>query len=299
MVDLRGPHRPTISYRPIGPSDLEVLEKIHCELFPIRYEPEFFHNVVNGRNIVSWGVVDRSRPNGQSDELIGFVTTRLVQAKECEIDDLLRFDTSRSDHTLVYILTLGVVESYRNFGIATTLIQEVINYASNIRTCRAVYLHVISYNNPAIYLYKKMSFQCVRRLHSFYFINGHHYDSYLFIYYINGGRSPCSPLWLGESFGPSSELCRRHVSETICKQCRDVVEIDQRTMFGLNMLEDIREIVTLLVAYMRSGFKTVIGRLWRNGERKMVPKWLKCKETNCLLPTTTTPNKRVLTSEAT
>ncbi|KAM7467571.1 hypothetical protein LguiB_015133 [Lonicera macranthoides] len=253
MVDLRGPHRPTISYRPIGPSDLEVLEKIHCELFPIRYEPEFFHNVVNGRNIVSWGVVDRSRPNGQSDELIGFVTTRLVQAKECEIDDLLRFDTSRSDHTLVYILTLGVVESYRNFGIATTLIQEVINYASNIRTCRAVYLHVISYNNPAIYLYKKMSFQCVRRLHSFYFINGHHYDSYLFIYYINGGRSPCSPL----------------------------------------------EIVTLLVAYMRSGFKTVIGRLWRNGERKMVPKWLKCKETNCLLPTTTTPNKRVLTSEAT
>lgn len=42
MVDLRGPHHPTISYRPIGPSDLEVLEKIHCELFPIRLDDFIF-----------------------------------------------------------------------------------------------------------------------------------------------------------------------------------------------------------------------------------------------------------------
>jgi ribosomal protein S18 acetylase RimI-like enzyme len=252
MEDLRESRHPTIIYRPIRPTDLEILEKLHCDLFPIRYESEFFHNVVNGRNIVSWGVVDRSRHAGQSDELIGFVTARLVLAKDSEVDDLLRFDPSRSDQTLVYILTLGVVDSYRNFGIATSLIQEVIKYAANVRTCRAVYLHVISYNNPAIHLYKKMCFQCVRRLHSFYFINGRHYDSYLFIYYINGGRSPCSPL----------------------------------------------ELATVLVAYMRSGFKTVIGRLWRNGERK-VPKWLKCKQNNCLLPTTTTQNKRIITSEST
>ncbi|KAK3013001.1 hypothetical protein RJ639_008733 [Escallonia herrerae] len=131
MVDLSRSCCPTISYRPIRTSDLEVLEKIHGDLFPIRsddliicklcdfsrYEPEFFHNVVNGHGIVSWGAVDRSRPNGQSDELIGFVTVRIVLAKESEIEDLLRLDMSRADQTLVYILTLGVVDSYRNFGI--------------------------------------------------------------------------------------------------------------------------------------------------------------------------------------
>ncbi|CAK9138422.1 unnamed protein product [Ilex paraguariensis] len=196
MVGLKGSHRPTICYRPIRPSDLEVLEKIHGDLFPIRYESEFFHNVVNGREVVSWGAVDRSRPNGQSDELIGFVTARIVLAKESEVEDLLRFDPSKSDQRLVYILTLGVVESYRNLGIASSLIQEVIKYASNIPNCQAVYLHVISYNNSAIHLYQKMSFQCVRRLHAFYFINGQHYDAYLFIYYVKGGRSPCSPLEL-------------------------------------------------------------------------------------------------------
>ncbi|GAB4826432.1 Histone acetyltransferase mcc1 [Ancistrocladus abbreviatus] len=194
MVDLKSSRHPTISYRPIRPSDLQILEQMHADLFPIRYESEFFHSVVSGRDIVSWGAVDCSRPNAQGDELVGFVTTKLVLAKESEISDLLRCDSSTSDQTLVYILTLGVVESYRNLGIASALIREVIKYASNIATCRAVYLHVISYNAPAIHLYKKMSFKCVRRLYGFYLINGQHYDAYLFVYYVNGGRSPCSPL---------------------------------------------------------------------------------------------------------
>ncbi|CAK9146592.1 unnamed protein product [Ilex paraguariensis] len=94
MADLKGSHRPTIFYRPILPSDLEVLEKIHGDLFPVRYESEFFHSVVNGCDIVSWGAVDRSRPSDQSDELIGFVTARIVLAEESE-----PFGLQRACHT--------------------------------------------------------------------------------------------------------------------------------------------------------------------------------------------------------
>ncbi|XP_068635202.1 histone acetyltransferase MCC1 [Aristolochia californica] len=194
MVDLKLPHRPIIVYRPIRPSDLEVLEQIHTALFPIRYEIEFFLNVVNGNDIISWGAVDVSRPDSQSDELIGFVTARTLLARETELNDVVGYSSSRADNTLVYILTLGVVEAYRNLGIATSLVQQVIRYTSSIPTCRAVYLHVIAYNDPAIHFYEKMLFKCVRRLPNFYYIKGHHYDSYLFIYYVNGGRSPCSPL---------------------------------------------------------------------------------------------------------
>nr|DAD17847.1 TPA_asm: hypothetical protein HUJ06_019310 [Nelumbo nucifera] len=195
MVDPKAQHCPNIAYRPITPSDLQVLEKIHADLFPIRYESEFFLNVVNGRDIVSWGAVDRSRPGSQSDELIGFVTARIIPANESEIADTLRHDPSRIDQTLVYILTLGVVEPYRNLGIATSLIREVTKYASRIPTCQAVYLHVIAYNDPAITFYKKMLFKCIRRLSNFYYIQGQHYDAYLFVYYINGRRSSCSPLY--------------------------------------------------------------------------------------------------------
>ncbi|KAG5059774.1 hypothetical protein JHK87_000803 [Glycine soja] len=79
-----------------------------------------------------------------------------------EIVDMLGYDSAKSDQTLVYVLTLGVVEAYRSLGIASSLIREIIKYASSIPTCGAVYLPVISYNNPAINLYKKMSFKYCR-----------------------------------------------------------------------------------------------------------------------------------------
>ncbi|KAJ0989937.1 hypothetical protein J5N97_008293 [Dioscorea zingiberensis] len=192
-TNVQATYCPSVIYRPILPSDLDVLEQIHANLFPIRYEREFFLNVVNGHGIVSWGAIDVG-PNRQSDELIGFVTTRVIAARESEIEDLLTADASRKDQTLVYILTLGVVEHYRNHGIAGSLVREVIKYASSITNCRAVYLHVIAYNQPAINFYQKMQFKLVRRLNKFYYIKGQHYDAYLFVYYVNGGRSPCSPL---------------------------------------------------------------------------------------------------------
>lgn len=194
MLEDKASCSPNIVYRPIHPSDLAVLESIHVALFPIRYELEFFLNVVNGRDIVSWGAVDRSRPGSLGDELIGFVTTRIVPASESELVDMLGCNSSRSDQILVYILTLGVVEPYRQLGIASTLVQEVIKYASSMSNCRAVYLHVIDYNDPAILFYKKMSFKLERRLMKFYYIGGQHYDSYLFVHYVNNQRSPCSPL---------------------------------------------------------------------------------------------------------
>ncbi|XP_042491454.1 histone acetyltransferase MCC1 isoform X2 [Macadamia integrifolia] len=247
MVDLKAPPFPNIVYRRIQPSDFQVLVRIHHDLFPITYESEFFRNVVYGRDIVAWGVVDRSRPGGQDDELIGFVTTRIIPASESEIGDMLRYDSSRTEQVLVYILTLGVEEAYRNLGIATSLIRKVIEYASSIPTCRAVYLHVIAYNEPAIRFYKKTSFKCVRRLPDFYYIRGQHYDSYLFVYYVNGGRSSCSPL----------------------------------------------EIVTTVATYVRSLFKSLAARLWKNEEKKL-PRWPKCRESSGLL---TTQNKGILITE--
>ncbi|RZR95841.1 hypothetical protein BHM03_00024747 [Ensete ventricosum] len=88
MLEPRGSHRPTIIYRPIQPSDLEVLEQIHLALFPIRYERDFFLNVVHGHGIVSWAAVD-----GQNDELVGFITTRLILARESEHYDICSYFT--------------------------------------------------------------------------------------------------------------------------------------------------------------------------------------------------------------
>ena len=50
-----------------------------------RYEREFFLNVVTGHGIVSWGAVDTSRSDDRRDEIIGFVTTRMIAAKDSEV----------------------------------------------------------------------------------------------------------------------------------------------------------------------------------------------------------------------
>lgn len=107
---------------------------------------------------------------------------------------MLGYELTKTDRNLIYILTLGVIKSYRNLGIASSLIHKVVEYASSISPCRAVYLHVISYNINAIQFYEKNTFQCLQRLQNFYYISGQHYDAYLYIYYVNGGRPPCSAL---------------------------------------------------------------------------------------------------------
>ncbi|KAG7575773.1 Acyl-CoA N-acyltransferase [Arabidopsis thaliana x Arabidopsis arenosa] len=250
MEDPRISLCPSIYYRAIKPNDLDRLEQIHRDIFPIKYESEFFQSVVNGVDIISWAAVDRSRPDDHSDELIGFITAKFVLAKDSEladgfclaqIDDLVHYDSSKGEETLIYILTLGVVETYRNRGIARSLISEVINYASGLSVCRGVYLHVIAHNNAAICLYKRLMFRCVRRLHGFYLIKRQHFDAFLFVYFINGSRTPCSPL--------------------------------QVAMFVVN--------------YMKSGIKSVASKLV-NEEKGL--KWLICKDTDCVLPSQTKPN---------
>ncbi|CAN8269747.1 unnamed protein product [Cochlearia groenlandica] len=183
--------RPSIGYRSINPNDLNRLEQIHREIFPIKYEYEFFKRVVNGVGIISWAAFDRNMP---PDHLIGFVTARFLLAKDTQIDDLIPYDSSTREDTLIYILTLGVVQSYRTHGIAKSLIDKVIKYASGLSLCRGVYLHVIAHNTPAIRLYNRLMFRCVRRLHGFYLIKGQHFDAFLFVYFVNGSRTPCSPL---------------------------------------------------------------------------------------------------------
>ncbi|KAE8691114.1 putative EXORDIUM like 2 [Hibiscus syriacus] len=186
--------------------------------------------------------------------------------KDREIADLLWYDSSRVDQNLVYILTLGIVDAYRNLGIATELIREVIKYASSIPVCCAVYLHVISYNNPAIHFYTRMSFKCVRRLHGFYLIRGQHYDSYMFVYYINGGHSPCSPLpYLEIGNTPSTSL------------------VSFRLFPGWK-----RELITLIFHCTKTGLKTLASKLMM-----AKPKWPKGNET--LVPVT--QSKRMTNTE--
>ncbi|CAH9140785.1 unnamed protein product [Cuscuta epithymum] len=207
-----------LTYRLLQRSDLEVLKEMHKDLFPVSYEDAFFEKFVNGSDDVSrlsWGkcydqVIDKVNDGGEEyslfwgwgavdgNKLIGFATFKIVMAKDWKEADLMpakKFDPSKPDQTLLYILTVGVSEDviYRRHGIGTSLIRTAIKDAKSRPSCQGVCLHVLATNKAAIALYKKLSF---KRVWTFLFYypnipNDDPGDACLYVRYLNS-RSPLS-----------------------------------------------------------------------------------------------------------
>jgi len=62
-------------------------------------------------------------------------------------------------------LTLGVVNEFRKHGIATMLLEEMIEKDSKIADktiLKYIYLHVVEYNKAALSFYYKNSFVMVK-----------------------------------------------------------------------------------------------------------------------------------------
>ncbi|CAK9089140.1 Histone acetyltransferase MCC1 (Protein MEIOTIC CONTROL OF CROSSOVERS 1) [Durusdinium trenchii] len=90
-----------------------------------------------------------------------------------------------------YILTLGVVEGARGRGLAQALLRKTIEaIQAQLPQLKAIWVHVISYNHPAISLYERMGLQLVRRFPRFYNFHDQVWDSFLYVLYEKGGRPP-------------------------------------------------------------------------------------------------------------
>jgi len=89
-----------------------------------------------------------------------------------------------------YILTLGLVTSYRRSGLGSQLLEHCVNHARANPNCGAVYLHVIHNNPAAIAFYKRNDFLHLRTLSHFYVINGESHTALLLIFYINNFSRP-------------------------------------------------------------------------------------------------------------
>lgn len=100
------------------------------------------------------------------------------------------------DSLVGYILSLGVRRAYRRNGIASLLLEQLLAHvtAPERSSVKAVFLHVLSSNTPAIRFYQRCHF----RLHSFlpyyYYIRGKCKDGFTYVLYVNGGHAPRG-LW--------------------------------------------------------------------------------------------------------
>ncbi|KAK9826081.1 hypothetical protein WJX81_000287 [Elliptochloris bilobata] len=161
-----------IIFRPLCPSDYTELRTAHERLFPIDYEDAFYWSAVRGDGVQSDAAIHRQE-NGE-EELAGFITVRIVALRGCDTQDraLLGLESHLLDSQRVaYILTLGVLEPFRRAGVAGALLAHTVAACAGATpACRAVFLHVATYNTAACAFYRRRGFQEVARLPAFYHI---------------------------------------------------------------------------------------------------------------------------------
>jgi Acetyltransferases len=65
-----------------------------------------------------------------------------------------------------YILSLGVSKDHRRNGIASLLLDNLISHLTTVEhvDCKALFLHVLTTNSPAIHFYEHRNFRYVKTL---------------------------------------------------------------------------------------------------------------------------------------
>ncbi|KAI0988740.1 hypothetical protein GJ496_011329 [Pomphorhynchus laevis] len=126
--------------------NIKQLQTINSVVFPIIYNPSFYQDVLNEHSALS-------RLAYCNDLVVGAVCGRIENTESCR---------------RLYIMTLGVLESYRHLGIGSKLLDFVMKTALDDKTISGVYLHVQTSNEQAINFYKKSGFELSGVLENYY-----------------------------------------------------------------------------------------------------------------------------------
>uniref|UniRef100_A0AC34QJ83 N-alpha-acetyltransferase 60 n=1 Tax=Panagrolaimus sp. JU765 TaxID=591449 RepID=A0AC34QJ83_9BILA len=149
----------TIEY--LKPKDLNAVQRICRDSFPLDYPESWFQEVVAGR-FIAFGVF-------HGEILTSLLVAEIKRISECDQEDR---DLVRDPDTLVcYILSLAVSSEYRRRGIASFLLDHLMKFHVNSPPFpKIVFLHVLHSNLGAINFYKKSGFQHHTTLQNYYLI---------------------------------------------------------------------------------------------------------------------------------
>lgn len=144
-----------ISFRHhIKAEDLEELKQLHREWFPIIYDNNFYNSILIGQ--VYPIVVDLYVKQLNRKFIVGFASYNYkeVNSKYCRV----KWSSLFAEDISIYILTIGVINEFRNFGIGTQIINEIKLLAKNNANIKYIYLHMVVYNKSGTAFYQKNGF---------------------------------------------------------------------------------------------------------------------------------------------
>lgn len=180
-------------FRAIQPSDRQQIQDLHEEWFPVRYQSDFYDDLVRGKmchtgeDLYTKLVVKDDDPN----VILACIVAAIVPISRLNrISRNLLLPDPHTHRRACYIMTLGTVTEYRKEGLATQLVQRCMEeLVMEDPSCGALYLHVITSNQSAIRFYEqRLGFWRVQEIPDYYTIDDHHYNCFLYAKYFHGNR---------------------------------------------------------------------------------------------------------------
>ncbi|ETK94703.1 hypothetical protein F441_02353 [Phytophthora nicotianae CJ01A1] len=138
-----------VVFKSVDKNNVQRLRELNLQLFPVRYNLAFYKEVVSS----PLGYAQLACVGGYA---VGAICCRREPVKDGP-DGLER----------TYIMTLGVLESYRRAKIGSRLLEGVI--AQSVRdSVVQIYLHVQTNNTPALRFYRSHGFEATQILRNYY-----------------------------------------------------------------------------------------------------------------------------------
>ena len=159
----------SIDMRPLQASDIEDLEKLQLQLFPVSYSKSFYEELLDSTQTQTILSIDKS-----TNQIVGVLTARFHSDYQSFLHWLLGYSGFKSG----YIMTLGVLNTYRRKGIASSMLHQIEMDLKEKQQCKKMTLHCKVDNDAAIAFYKAHGFRIGSRLSNYYFINKKKEDAF-------------------------------------------------------------------------------------------------------------------------
>ncbi|PIK47436.1 hypothetical protein BSL78_15687 [Apostichopus japonicus] len=194
--------RETFKLRLLCPEDVPEVKALCGDWFPVEYPDSWYHDITSDSRFHSLAAVI-------NNEIVGLLVSEVkARARLHREDSTILSSAFPSITQVAYILSLGVVSTFRRLGIATALLTNLLNYLNthDKLNIKAVYLHVLASNTNAISFYEKHSFRRHEYLPYYYAIRGKGKDGLSYVLYVNGGQPPWTLLYPFQCICPTFQL---------------------------------------------------------------------------------------------
>ena len=186
-----------IIYKPLSESHIEEIKKLHKEWFPIDYDLNYFKQIFTNKydtyfTVGAFYVIDNieiilgmalCEYREVGNYFINHTSPDAVKeiCRNIDFNEEVSSYLKCQSYNCVYIMTIGVLDEYRQLHIGTNLIEKIYEIALWDNLCVGIYLDVVEYNKCAINFYEKIGFKNVARIKNYYDIKNQFYDSIVFL----------------------------------------------------------------------------------------------------------------------